>query len=86
MKSPAIVLAQVNPDGISHLITVLGIILAGILVVGLAMILFTIHAGRRARHAARRELPKQTPVDELWHLKGKGDDLPTGVRTEGEPE
>lgn len=45
------------------------LLLVGIAFVGLLLVGLTIIWGSRVRRLARRPLPEQSPVDDLWYLK-----------------
>lgn len=45
------------------------LVIGGIAAVGLFLMALTIFWGGRLRRLARRPLPEQSPIDELWYLK-----------------
>jgi len=59
------------------------LLLVGIAFVGLLLVGLTIVWGSRVRRLARRPLPEQSPVDELWYLKPKKPMLDDGADAAG---
>ena len=52
-----------------EVITAAMLVIAGVAFLGLMLVGLTILWGVRVRRLARRPLPEQSPIDELWYLK-----------------
>lgn len=70
----AAVFKVVPPPAEEHkkqVVTVGMLVLVGVVLIGLMLIGMTIAWGSRVRKIARKPLPSQSPVDDLWYLKAK---------------
>lgn len=69
-----------------QLVTVGMLLLVGVSLIGMILIGMTIAWGGRLRRIARKPLPPQSPVDELWYLKAKKNPSAAGASKDDSPD